>query len=192
MSTTDNLATTLGSFKPFASLADLEDYLQKSANVPSAEADGITELDHGLQCAAELLVMAPDDEELQVAGLLHDVGHGISHIRSHDMAGQMVLKDVMAPRVCLLVGLHVDAKRYLVTTDPGYRALLSPISIRTLELQGGDMNADEVSAFEERPHWRDGLELRRADERAKTPGRAVPGLDFWLPKLRRFALGTAS
>ena len=39
------------------------------------EADGLSELDHGLQCAYELSCLQPDDAELQVAGLVHDIGH---------------------------------------------------------------------------------------------------------------------
>jgi predicted HD phosphohydrolase len=172
----------------FETLASLEDFLQLMCRTPSAEADGLTEMDHGLQCAAELMVLAPDDEGLHLAGLLHDVGHHISHIRAHDMAGRHALARVMPDRIARLVGLHVAAKRYLVTTDPSYRAQLSPTSIHTLALQGGDMSPDEVHAFEAQPHWQDGLLLRRADEKAKEPGRVVPTLADWLPVLRRHAV----
>jgi len=172
----------------FETLASLEDFLQLMCRTPSAEADGLTEMDHGLQCAAELMVLAPDDEGLHLAGLLHDVGHHISHIRAHDVAGRHALARVMPDRIARLVGLHVAAKRYLVTTDPRYRALLSPTSIHTLALQGGDMSPQEVLAFEAQPHWQDGLLLRRADEKAKEPGRVVPTLADWLPVLRRHAV----
>jgi predicted HD phosphohydrolase len=157
------------------------------AHSSSDEGEGITELDHGLQCAEELKALAPDDVELQLAGLVHDVGHGRAHIRDHGWAGADAVRGVLGDRVAELVGLHIDAKRYLVTTDTAYRATLSPVSVATLALQGGNMDGAELARFEAWPHWRAALDLRRADERAKTPGRAVPGLETWTPALRAFA-----
>jgi predicted HD phosphohydrolase len=49
------------------------------------------------------------------------------------------------------------------------------------------MSDAERTRFESERHWRDALTLRRADERGKTPGREVPGLESWLPILRRTA-----
>ena len=54
-------------------------------------------------------------------------------------------------------------------------------------MQGGDMTAEEVAAFEAWPSWREAVMLRRADEAAKTPGREVPGLEAWLPAVRETA-----
>jgi len=169
---------------PFADLAALEAWLDRMSRTVSDEDPGMTELDHGLQCAAELRTAAPGDLELQVAGLLHDVGHGRAHIRDHGWAGADAVRGLLGERVAELVGLHIDAKRYLVTTDVAYRAILSPASIETLALQGGDMSGDEAARFEAFAHWRDALRLRRADEAAKTPGRVVPGLEAWLPVVR--------
>ena len=173
--------------EPFTNVAALEAFLELMGRTPSSEAEGLTELDHGLQCAAELMTAAPDDIELQVAGLLHDVGHTVSHIRDHGVAGASLVRDLMGDRIADLVALHIPAKRYLVTTDPTYRAKLSPESIRTLALQGGDMSAEEVSAYDAEPHGRAGVDLRRADEAAKVVGAVVPGLDHWRPALRQFA-----
>lgn len=171
----------------FADVEALIAYLRRWADQPSAEAAGLSELDHGLQCAAELAARAPDDVALQVAGLLHDIGHGVSHVARHDRAGAAAIAPLMGPRIAALVGLHIAAKRYLVTTDPAYRAVLSPLSTHTLALQGGDMDAAELADFEAQPDWREALLLRRADEAAKTIGRAVPGLDHWEPALRALA-----
>jgi predicted HD phosphohydrolase len=171
----------------FADLSALKAWLDRMARTPSDEGPGMTELDHGLQCAAELAAAAPGDGEMQIAGLLHDVGHGRGHVRDHAWTGAEAVRDLLGNRVAELVGLHIDAKRYLVATDGAYRAVLSPASIETLALQGGDMNADEIARFERFAHWRDALRLRRADEAAKTPGRSVPGLDAWLPILRALA-----
>ncbi len=170
----------------FADLEALEAHLAKMAAEPCEDC-GLSELEHGLQCAAELKAAAPEDVELQAAGLLHDVAYGQSYAETHHRVGADALLDLFGKRVGQLVALHVDAKRYLVTTDPTYRSRLSPVSVETLALQGGVMSAEEIAAFEAEDHWRDGLKLRKADEAAKTPGRSVPGLDTWRPILRALA-----
>jgi len=172
----------------FADIDALIAHLRAMADMPCEEAEGLSELDHGLQCAAELRLVAPDDVALQVAGLVHDVGNGLSPMLGHEQSGEAVLAPVLGPRIARLVGLHVAAKRYLVTTEPAYRALLSEDSIRSLARQGGDMSADERSAFEAEPHGQGALKLRRADEAAKTAGRRVDRLEVWIPALKLNAL----
>jgi len=147
--------------KPFADVAALEAFLEEMGRTPSSEAEGLTELDHGLQCAAELMAAA-QDVELQVAGLIHDLGHTVSHIRDHGVAGATLVRDLIGDRIADLVALHIPAKRYLVTTDPTYRARLYPDSVRALALQGGDMSPEEVAAYEAEPQGMAGLDLRRA------------------------------
>lgn len=172
----------------FADLAALESFLNETASRPCEE-PGLSELDHSLQCAEELKRLAPDDEELQIAGLVHDIAHSQCHISVHDQVGADAVRPILGDRVAGLVGLHVHAKRYLVATDAAYRERLSRVSIHTLELQGGIMNADEVARFEANPFARDAVRLRIADEAAKVVGRPVAGLDAWLPALRRVAGG---
>lgn len=171
---------------PFKTLAALEAHLESSIDTV-IEGDGLFELEHGLQCAAELARIAPDDEELQIAGLVHDIAHTICHVRDHDRVGAAVVRAVLGARVAALVGLHIAAKRYLMATDPAYGQALSQVSTQTLALQGGAMTPAEAAAFAAAPHARDAVMLRRADEAAKVPGRAVPGLDAWRPILRRVA-----
>ena len=174
----------------FADLPSLMARLEVMGSTISTEDPGLTELDHGLQCAFELQQCAPDDVALQVAGLVHDIAHGFGHIRDHGAAGADAVRDLLGERVAELVMLHIPAKRYLVTTDAAYRGRLSPVSIQTLALQGGDMTEAEIAAFEAWPHWRDSLKLRVADEAAKVVGRVVPGLDSWREQVRRVALTT--
>lgn len=168
----------------FDSLAAVEDHLAAMAQV-ECETPGLSELDHALQCAAEISALAPEDEALQVGALLHDVGHGVPE--QHDRIGAEAIRPLFGARVAAMAALHVRAKRYLVATDPGYRARLSFVSIETLALQGGAMSAAEVQAFEAEPFWRDAVRVRIADEAAKVPGRAVPGLGAWRPILARLA-----
>jgi hypothetical protein len=63
------------SMHTFTSIDEIIGHLESLGRSPSAECDQFTELDHGLQCAAVLATTAPDDIELQVAGLLHDLAN---------------------------------------------------------------------------------------------------------------------
>lgn len=172
---------------PFETLADVESHFTIMAQ-SECEEPGFSELEHALQCAAELKAMAPGDEALQIAGLLHDVASGHCKSSEHGEAGAGAVLGLFGERVAALVRLHVPAKRYLVSTDAAYRAKLSEVSTHTLSLQGGTMTPEEIANFESEPFWRDALRLRHADEAAKTIGRSVPGVESWLPVLRRAAL----
>ena len=107
-------------------------------------------------------------------------------IARHDVTGAAFLENLgFPPRVCRLVGGHVQAKRYLVATDPAYAAALSPGSTRTLHHQGGPMTAAEAAAFEADPDHALVTALRRWDEGAKVLGREVPTWESWLPIMAR-------
>jgi len=150
-----------------------------------SDEEGLDLLAHSLQCAALLAQRHPDDRELQIAGLVHDLG---SILRPHEPAhhastGAAAVAPLLGHRVAWLVSWHADAKRYLVTTDPEYRGRLSDRSIVTLEAQGGVMDEKEVAALAAAPDVDALLELRRADDDAKVVGRQVPDLTAWAPLL---------
>jgi predicted HD phosphohydrolase len=177
-------------------LIGLVEMLHAAGSLHDEEDDAFTILDHGLQCAANLERLAPDDVELQAAGLVHDLGWlerdegGGWRVRpdaAHDAAGATLVRPVLGDRVATLVGGHVTAKRYLVATEPSYAGVLSGTSTYTLAMQGGAMSADEVDAFRARPDAEALVALRRADEAAKVEGAVVPGLDAWVPVLRTLA-----
>lgn len=151
--------------------------------------ESVDQLAHALQCAHELRLAAPDDPELQVAGLVHNIGHLLApgDDAGHGRAGAAAVRPLLGDRVARLVELHVPAKRYLISTDPSYRGRLSPVSTRTLSRQGGEMTGDEVGAFAAGPVSGAAIVLRRADEAAKRPGRTVPPLDAWRSALERVA-----
>lgn len=165
------------------SRASLIDLLEELGRRPSREGGALTELDHLLQCAAELAARRPGDRELQLAGLLHDVGHALGPDEAHGELGAAFVRPVAGDRVADLVAAHVPAKRYLVAVDPAYAATLSADSVRTLALQGGPMTDEEVAEFDGHGSAADAVLLRRADEAAKVEGRPVPTLDHWLALL---------
>ncbi|MGO9900253.1 MAG: hypothetical protein ACLP0J_11295 [Solirubrobacteraceae bacterium] len=78
-----------------------------------------------------------------------------------------------------LVEQHVPAKRYLIATDPEYRAQLTDVSKQTLQAQGGPMNAEEIAGFRSNPDWELAVALRRIDDRAKVVGLEVPAVEIY-------------
>lgn len=171
------------------SVREVVDLLAEGTEPDPGEDPGLTSLSHGLQCAARLKETRPDDVELQVAGLLHDLGHRFApgHPELHGVLGANFLRGLFGERVADLVELHVDAKRYLVAVEPEYRNQLSATSVTTLVAQGEALDQEGIDAFLARPHAADSVELRRADEAAKDLGRVVPGLETWVPVLEALA-----
>ena len=145
----------------------------------------VSQLQHALQCAA--LAEAEDaPATLVAAALLHDVGH-LTHSLGerpaargiddrHERVGRDWLSRWFGPAVTEPVRLHVDAKRWLTATDPGYFATLSPGSVRSLALQGGPFAPEAASGFIAQPYAADAVRLRRWDEAAKVAGKATPDL----------------
>jgi [1-hydroxy-2-(trimethylamino)ethyl]phosphonate dioxygenase len=147
--------------------------------------DWVRQLEHALQCAA-LAEAEGAASPLITAALLHDIGHLIHDLGDspaargiddrHEVLGQGWLARWFGGAVTEPVRLHVDAKRYLTGTDPGYFATLSPGSVRSLELQGGPFPAALAADFIAQPHASDAVRLRRWDEAAKVPGKSTPDL----------------
>jgi len=166
----------------FSNTQELVDHLVVLKATVSAESDKFFELDHGLQCAALLEKSDPSDIELQIAGLIHDLAHpwdGPGQPR-HATMGADAVRTILGERVSALIAGHVPAKRFLVTTQPEYRDLLSPDSVMTLEAQGGDLSLQEVVDFQSNPWWEAMVALRIADEGAKDPDAVVPELEYWI------------
>ncbi len=154
---------------------------------PDRSGDPVDVLDHDRQCAELLRRDHPGDEELQVAGLVHDIGHTL--VPGDDAGhGAAAVRELLGERVARLVELHVVAKRYLAATDSVHAASLSASSRRTLVAQGGPMSAEEAAAFEADPDFTSAVTLRRADDAGKVVGLAVRPLESWRPVVDRVAL----
>ena len=151
--------------------------------------ESVSVLEHSLQCARLLRRQAIDDEELQVAGLVHDLGTVVEPDRptTHATTGAAAVRPLLGAHVAALVAAHDVAKRYLVTVDTGYAARLSARSIETLELQGGPLIGAARLQFEADPWFAQCLALRRADDAAKIPGFAAGTTDDWRPIVERVA-----
>ena len=148
--------------------------------------ESVSQYEHALQCGA-LAARESDSNALIVAALLHDIGHLINpddvdaFIRGedaeHEKLGADFLTQWFGDEVVAAVRLHVDAKRYLAAWEPDYVKLLSKLSKRTLELQGGPFNSQEAASFLLSPGAEQALMVRRWDERAKAPGVETPPLE---------------
>lgn len=159
--------------------------------------EGVSQLEHALQCGlcAERDGVTP---AMVVATLLHDIGHMLHDLpddiadqgidTQHESLGSAWLSQHFGPEVSEPVRLHVSAKRYLATREPGYFELLSEASVLSLKLQGGLMTDTEVAAFEREAFHREGVQLRRWDDEGKIPGMAVPDLghfEFYIESCSR-------
>ena len=157
----------------------------------------VTQLEHALQTAALAEAHGADDE-LVTACLLHDLGHllqdlgdsptlrGVDDVHQH--AALPFLRGLFGDRVLGCIRLHVDAKRCLCATVPGYEAALSADSRRSLTLQGGVFGAAQAAAFMARPGAADAMKLRQWDDLAKVEGGATPSLGHFLARARRCTL----
>ena len=149
----------------------------------------VNQIQHALQCAM-LAEQAGSSDELIVAAMLHDVGHMIHRDAAnalvqgqddaHERLGAKYLAKWFGAGVCEPIALHVQAKRFLCKREPDYHSALSPMSQRTLELQGGPMSEDEAAAFEKNEHAMHAVQVRRWDDFGKEVELATPPLGHFM------------
>ena len=150
----------------------------------------LTQLEHMVQ-AAQLAEEQGYDDEVILAAFLHDVGHlcepghgdnemdGFG-IKDHEEIGAEFLKSKgFSKKIVRLVQSHVEAKRYLTLKNPSYYEQLSEASKKTLEYQGGRMEEDEASAFEQYPLFDLIIKMRKWDEQAKIEHKRIPDLNLY-------------
>ena len=177
-------------------LADIEALFERRGG-EQYSGEPVTQLQHALQCAA-LAEAEGADDELVTAALLHDLGHLTQDLgesptlRGIDDRHQHValphLKGLFPARVLGAVGLHVDAKRYLCATRPGYYDALSEDSKRSLVLQGGTFDTGQAAAFIAHAGAADAVRVRIWDDLAKSADATTPPLAHYLDRARRIAL----
>lgn len=151
----------------------------------------INQLQHALQSAA-LAEEQGFSSAFVVACLLHDVGHMIHHLGEapaesgiddfHEVLGARWVAQRFPLSVSEPIHLHVTAKRYLCSAEPGYLESLSKDSVKSLELQGGLMGSLAQQSFLRKPFAEDAIALRRIDELAKDKDAVTDGLDSYLDR----------
>ncbi len=170
--------------KPFDLMRDI--YENGGGQLYDAEA--VTQLEHALQSAAQA-EKSGASSHLIVAALLHDIGHLLSGDEKgaaergedarHESCGAAFLSRWFKDEVVDAIRHHVAAKRYLVATEPEYAGILSPASVRSLELQGGAFSQDEAETWRRQPGAEDAVNLRRWDDAAKDVDAIVPGFEAY-------------
>jgi phosphonate degradation associated HDIG domain protein len=154
--------------------------------------EAVTQLQHALQ-TAYFIAQDGAPDTLIAAALLHDYGHVMDGVEDdlnsrevdgkHEEVGAKFLVQYFVPEVTEPGRLHVAAKRYLCAVDKDYFGQLSPVSVRSLELQGGPFTPAQVKAFERNPHYQDAVRVRRCDEMGKDPHLKTPDLEYYRPFL---------
>jgi phosphonate degradation associated HDIG domain protein len=176
-------------------------YQQYAAQQYGGEA--VSQMEHALQCA-HLAERAGESDAVVLAALLHDIGHLLAaqqHAQGkvpsdkddlHQFVALPFLRATLPESVLAPIAMHVDAKRYLVATEPSYGPQLSPASQRSLALQGGPFSAAQADAFLALPHAAEAVRLRRYDDLAKVPAAVTPDLAHYAGLLRTVAAEFAS
>ncbi|HLX91096.1 MAG TPA: HD domain-containing protein [Puia sp.] len=156
----------------------------------------VTQLEHMAQ-AAQLAEEQGYEEDVVLAAFLHDIGHicEAGHgdnemdgfgIKDHEEIGADFLQEKgFSKKIVRLVQSHVEAKRYLTFKYPEYYAQLSDASKKTLEYQGGRMEASEAAAFEQYPLFDLIIKMRRWDEQAKIEHKPLPDLSHYREMMLR-------
>ncbi len=156
----------------------------------------VSQLEHAVQTAELAQRGHPNDPEFILAAFLHDFGHLCGSVFGddsmdgygvvqHEIVGAQVIRRLgFSEKIHRLIAGHVQAKRYLVSTDPAYYAALSEASKITLEKQGGLLSSEEQKDFEQDPLFELHISLRRLDEQAKLTGQPMTDLS-WLENLMR-------
>ncbi len=151
------------------------------------DGEPVSQASHMIQCAM-LAIREEAGPELVLGSFLHDIGHLLKHrqqteamgsfgVVDHEGIGARFLrKNGFSERVCAVVENHVQAKRFLVATEPSYKQNLSVASLQTLQWQGGAMSATEAEEFRLHPCFDEIIRVRIWDEEAKNTG--VPLLPF--------------
>lgn len=161
--------------------------------------DTTRHVEHALQCAT-LAEREGSPAWLVTAALAHDIGYLLvsntepedaqAESDQHHETGARWLDARFDRRVGLLVAAHVDAKRYLCTTEPGYMRALPMTCLRSLALQGGPMSSAEVERFDTGPLAKEALRLCRWDDRARRGGADGTRLEHFL-SIARLAIQPA-
>ncbi len=155
--------------------------------------ESVSQLEHALQCAY-FAEQAGHSREVILACLFHDVGHFASNTKQnmmadlgvvhHEWLGALLAYNLgFSAKTALLIGNHVNAKRYLAGKKKDYFERLSEASKKTLLFQGGVMSDEEMLHFETGIHFKDILRVRINDEKAKEIGIEVPQFVHYRPYL---------
>jgi predicted HD phosphohydrolase len=139
---------------------------------------------HGVQCAELLAAEYPEDQELHVAGLLHDIGLLIvpGDEIGHPQHGADYTRLLFGDRVADIIRLHVDAQMYLEATVNEYR--ITPPPTAGFAQQPLPMTPRDIRRFEAERLFREAVALRLSDDRGCDTNRRENGFEPWVSLMR--------
>lgn len=150
--------------------------------------ENVTQSQHAIQ--AYLLAQKDNQpNDVMIGALLHDVGHligleqkaqtmGNLGVNNHEGVGWDYLKQLgFHETVCNIAKNHVNAKRYLVSSDQKYYDQLSDASKQTLVYQGGLMTKEEMNDFVKDPLFPIYIKMRYWDDQAKITNMQLPSFN---------------
>ena len=166
--------------------------------------EAVTQEQHALQCAA-LARAAGADDELVAAALLHDLGHLLAPPRDPTVPRPSRETPHPSRRVRGHGAARAGSRAGGVARGASRRgqalplhgrahvpAGLSPASVRSLQAQGGVIDAAHCRELQAHPWFSDAVRLRRWDDRAKDPKARVPEFAAYTPLLETLLRRTAS
>lgn len=142
--------------------------------------EGVTQLEHAIQCAEQAAKEFPDSNEIIVGAFLHNIGNllkirdnkeslnGLELVKYEEIGSKFLEKMGFSKRITSLGKNKVLAKRYLVTLDPEYLINLSDSSKETFKMQGGILSLEEKRVFETLQDKELFLRMRVWDDKAKS------------------------
>lgn len=148
----------------------------------------VSQVEHMCQ-AAMLAEEEGYDDDVILAAFFHDIGHLYEHIgevvhmdgfgvEDHEELGYAFLKEKgFSEKIARLVESHVPAKRYLTYKYEDYYNKLSEASKATLKMQGGVMEKEEATRFENDPLFDLFIKIREWDDKAKIEHTPLPPLE---------------
>ncbi len=126
---------------------------------------------------------------LIAAALLHDIGHFVGDFpidslqksidNLHENIAAQFLAPYFPPSITQPIRLHVPAKKYLCAVDKNYYRQLSSASVQSLEVQGGPMAQQAIAAFEANPYYKEAVQLRKYDDKAKVAGKTIHPVSYY-------------
>ncbi len=149
----------------------------------------VSQLEHMSQ-AAVLAEEEGFEAEVILAAFFHDIGHlcaeggetasmdGFGNVDHEQLGADYLRERGFSERLATLVESHVIAKRYLTYKYPEYYNQLSEASKATLEFQGGRMNEEEASMFEQNPDAELFIRLRYWDDKAKEMNKPIQDIGY--------------
>ena len=162
-------------------------FIEEEGKTPYDES--VSQLQHALQTAS--LARTEDGRRhIVIASLLHDIGHllidendskndFLKKDLNHENIASNFLKDFFSEKITESIRLHVVAKRYLCSIDNSYYERLAKSSKKSFVVQGGALEKKEIIELENNIYFKDAIQLRKWDDRAKVSLKEVEELDTY-------------